>query len=1488
LVYFSLLLRGLAVLLVAAVPGLAHAATLNVPSAAYPTIQSGVNVATDGDTVLVADGTYTGPGNRDIDFNGKNITVTSQNGPNKTIIDCGGFASTDGSGNHRGFYIHSGETAATISGFTVKNGYENSSIVTTASDYSGGGICIVNSNAAIQNCTIIENIAQFGGGIFSVIDGNNTITLTNCAITGNTASESGGGCSDSISGGTITLNNCIISKNTANGFGGGGVFNDYTSNVGGGIISLINCTVTSNTTLNGGGGICNYNSLNGGTIMLTDCLVSANTAINDGGGVSNFSGTMTLTNCSITNNTAQNGGGIANVEYTDTGSKGNGTITVINCTVSGNTASNQANGIYNYNYNGTITLTNDIIYKDTGNEVANDANATTSAVISFCDIQGGYPGTGNIDKDPLFVNAAYGDLHLKSGSPCIGRGTATGAPATDKDGNLRHNPPSIGAYEGAGNGGVVLRPTGSLTLYDAGYDASHVDFSDNAVGPVDVARLTSDTQVCTGAAADGATKILLRYTASASGTVAFTDAGSVSGDSLRAISATTQLINGQYVAFALYTVPESLDGTPEGLANPGHFVQHSVSLQAVFTPTGGAALPAVALPLTLESPPIVLIHGLWSSANDTWNKAGGVRDALVAAGYVANPNAPNRSLFLVDYSATNTASLDVNQAVLLLNTGGINTAHQAYQGRGVAMTRVDVVGHSMGGLITRKFATWSVYATKHNYGKGYVRRMVTIGSPHLGSPLGSYLNTLHSLPLLGPTVDVLLFKLGKGYGPAIEDLEPGSSGLVSLGATNIPCFAEVGNYDVQHLGDLTNLYNLLLFFGCNLHLGESPSLSQLDSALFLGQSNDAVVPVPSQEDGLPSQFYNVTGFTNHLQEAGSGTIGADVVRLLTGPLTDFDAGFSPAAKSAITPPRTASLRDSAVTAPFVTISAPAAGQVFSVGDTLTVTVVPNAGVTLTQTLIQAGASPRDAGTALVSQAPYTAAFSLPSASIGTFPVTVTAKDSAGDVCNVTVNVFVQTNATLTSMAVSAGTSAPNSAALLTSQGSTNPLTVIGTFSDATQSDITAAALGTTYASSDPTVATVDTNGVLTAVANGNCTITVTNGSITATENVIVQLGTPNILSTTPASAAPGTTVSLTLTGTDFGGASQLQFLLNGAPDPNITVTSLSVGSQGTSLTASVTATAGAVPGLRTITVSTPGGTSDVLAASDAAGFTVIPPPGKVHVFWNNTNGSLSLWNYDPSSGGFTQKTYGPYPGWTAKAVADGTDGMTRVLWDNADGRMSLWSLDNTSGSFTQHTFGPYPNWTARFVSVASNGTTHVLWTNTSGAASVWNYSTTAGTFTETTYGPYPNWTAAAMADGADGQTRLMWTNTDGRMSLWSLNNTTGAFSQFTFGPYPGWTAKAVSVNGSNTTHILWDNTNGQASLWNYNAANGTFTQNNYGAYPGWTANALADGPDGKTQVLWNKTDGTLSLWDLDNTTSVFTQNSYGPYPGWAAAGVSAP
>ena len=88
------ILLNLVVLLVTAASG--PAGTRLVPDE-YATIQDAIDAAVDGDVVIVAPATYTGDGNRDIDFYGKAITVRSENGPANCIIDC--------QSSGRGFYF---------------------------------------------------------------------------------------------------------------------------------------------------------------------------------------------------------------------------------------------------------------------------------------------------------------------------------------------------------------------------------------------------------------------------------------------------------------------------------------------------------------------------------------------------------------------------------------------------------------------------------------------------------------------------------------------------------------------------------------------------------------------------------------------------------------------------------------------------------------------------------------------------------------------------------------------------------------------------------------------------------------------------------------------------------------------------------------------------------------------------------------------------------------------------------------------------------------------------------------------------------------------------------------------------------------------------------------------------------------------------------------------------------------------------------------
>jgi predicted outer membrane repeat protein len=211
--------------------------TIRVP-ADQPSLRAAIAVAQPGDTVLVADGTYRGPDNRDLDYGGKAITLRSENGPENCIIDC---ESAGGA-----FIFQSGETtAAVLDGFKIINGNP-----TTRSN--GGAIdCTLESGPTIMNCVFENNRAQSLGGaiacrglslavikrctfINNVSRGHpegsqggavscfvlSDATITDCVFIGND-SRYGGAISCSISFPTIT--NCLFVDNRAD-IGGGAVY----------------------------------------------------------------------------------------------------------------------------------------------------------------------------------------------------------------------------------------------------------------------------------------------------------------------------------------------------------------------------------------------------------------------------------------------------------------------------------------------------------------------------------------------------------------------------------------------------------------------------------------------------------------------------------------------------------------------------------------------------------------------------------------------------------------------------------------------------------------------------------------------------------------------------------------------------------------------------------------------------------------------------------------------------------------------------------------------------------------------------------------------------------------------------------------------------------------------------------------------------------------------------------------------------------------
>lgn len=221
--------------------GTVFAGTINVPGD-EPTIQAGIDAASNGDTVLVADGTYTGNGNKNIDFGGKAITVISENGPDNCIIDCKNYG--------RAFIFRSGEGEdSVVSGFTITNS-------------GNSAIChCLSSSPTISNCKFLENIASEGGAIYTTQQSHPTIF--NCTFTGNQGNK--GGAIFFLNASTHPIvTNCTFSGNSAATYGGA-IYNGYGSSRP----TITNCTFSENTAGDDGGAV--YNA-DGSAPIITNCI----------------------------------------------------------------------------------------------------------------------------------------------------------------------------------------------------------------------------------------------------------------------------------------------------------------------------------------------------------------------------------------------------------------------------------------------------------------------------------------------------------------------------------------------------------------------------------------------------------------------------------------------------------------------------------------------------------------------------------------------------------------------------------------------------------------------------------------------------------------------------------------------------------------------------------------------------------------------------------------------------------------------------------------------------------------------------------------------------------------------------------------------------------------------------------------------------------------------------------------------------------------
>lgn len=370
----------------------------------------------------------------------------------------GGFAGNETSRDQRDWTTHPTILSGDIDGNDTNA--DGNHIAETSADIQGDNADHVlyldgENFGIIDEATVIDGSAitagqaddnfspsDRGGGLYCAGVGGGhecSPSLVNVSFSGNSANESGGGMFDNgnpSGNSSPSLVNVSFSGNSAGVYGGGmlnfGAFGGKSSP------SLVNISFNSNSAGSSGGGMYNYGYSGESNPSLVNVSFNGNLAYHGGGGMLNdgYAGNSSpsLVNVSFSGNSAAYGGGMYNA-----GSSGTSSPSLVNVILWGNTATEDGPQVY---------------------------NDTATPTFTYSLVEGGISGLGadggnNLDQDPLFVDAANGDLRLQSGSPAIDAGLTADTFDLDDDGDTtepipydlagrRRNQGSavdIGAYE---------------------------------------------------------------------------------------------------------------------------------------------------------------------------------------------------------------------------------------------------------------------------------------------------------------------------------------------------------------------------------------------------------------------------------------------------------------------------------------------------------------------------------------------------------------------------------------------------------------------------------------------------------------------------------------------------------------------------------------------------------------------------------------------------------------------------------------------------------------------------------------------------------------------------------------------------------------------------------------------------------------------------------------------------------------------------------
>ncbi len=648
-----------------------------------------------------------------------------------------------------------------------------------------------------------------------------------------------------------------------------------------------------------------------------------------------------------------------------------------------------------------------------------------------------------------------------------------------------------------------------------------------------------------GVAADGVSPLLLRLRLPESGTVrwklADPDHPSVSEglgtlttlDSVATgatVDAQVDTVGEERIAFAIYTAPIDFERTAvPGDASVG---ERPLRVTAEFNPMSSADSIAITEDLRIERPTVFFLHGFLEHSSN-WDEFQSIVGETALWG---------KRTYVAEYFESSGDSLirNVPELVDWLNSRISSARDSAH----IAAAQVDIVAHSMGGLVLRRLADATVqdnfsFRNANNMGQGYYHKALFLNVPHQGSVLANITSTIrgimnNTLQPLGKRLAAqsALWLAATIYyhadfnqliGGAIDDMSLGSDAVMDLQPFTVPSHAHVGTggSDLWFTPQLLKAAGKLATVA---YIGLVTSLTNLPELLLLGtEDNDIAVLLDSQVGGLTNPNHYITAnFEDGLHESSffSSISGNRARDWATRSVADasFFASTLPGGSSLVPPPATTKRLDDITQAlqnempdfagVTVRIANPGLFSVVISGDSFLVNVEPYSDVSTVVVGYPGGAVFMDS--TLTGYAHTDVAFNGP---FELSALALMADGTMGRSESMTITVRPPSSVMLDGIEVD-----PSSVSL-SGIGSVLELRVVGNYSGGVQRDVASAASGTVYSGFNPGIVTVSPDGALRGSGPGITTLTVQKSAFT--QVVKVEVGDAPPINNRPHALAGG-------------------------------------------------------------------------------------------------------------------------------------------------------------------------------------------------------------------------------------------------------------------------------------------------------------------------------------------------------------------------------